>query len=87
MDSIGCTFNLNPMFIAAGLRVRELNGVSCMVAMDQLRAAINIMEDEPAKMRALDPPNGWGDYASGLEFLREVRAMCVAHPGDVLVVT
>ena len=87
VDSIGCTYNLAPMFRAAGLGVRSLNDMPCSEALEPLRLAIKAMEDDPPKFKSLNPPNGWGDYDSGLEFLREVRAMCVEHPADTLVVT
>lgn len=38
------------------------------------------MESDPTTYEAMNPPNGWGDYKSWLEFLTEWRDLCEAHP-------
>ena len=38
------------------------------------------MEAEPLKYIAMNPPNGWGDYGTALEFLRGLLRACKEHP-------
>jgi hypothetical protein len=75
------TYNLGPMFqLALGLGLRELTGASALVALPILRNAIAAMESGPERFKALNPPNGWGNYEVALEFLKLFLADCEQHP-------
>lgn len=41
---------------------------------------ITCLEADPAKYRAMNPENGWGDYDRLLVVLREMRDASVVHP-------
>lgn len=45
-----------------------------------LWAGVARMTDDPAGFEALNPPNGWGSYATALPWLREVATAFRSHP-------
>lgn len=57
-----------------------LEGTSCKSAAVTLAAGIARMEADPAAYRKLNPANGWGDYDSTLELLRDLLAQCKSIP-------
>lgn len=65
------TYNLAPMWDAAGLRMRDLHGMSALEAAPVVRRALETLEADPARFRALDPPNRWGSYDTMLPYLRD----------------
>jgi hypothetical protein len=80
-ESSNMTSNVSPMWAKAlGFPLADLDGVRGYKALPDLRRAIAHMEDHPTAYRELNPENGWGDTESALKFLREILAMCVAHP-------
>ena len=74
------TYNLTPMFDAAGFRMRDFNGKTGAEVAPILAAAVAVMESDPAKFRAFDSPNGWGTYDQIMPYLREFLAAVDAHP-------
>lgn len=97
-DGINVTYNLAGMFAAAldlperleerstvfGLRL--LDGAPGSEAGGVLRRAVERMEADPDKYRAMNPPNGWGDYEGALACLRYLHAGCVEHPDGIVAV-
>lgn len=76
-----CTSNVAPMWKQAlGVRLRDYDGVPCERALAPLRDGIRRMEDDPAKHRAMEPENGWGDYEGALNYLRKLADACAANP-------
>lgn len=76
------THNTNIMIREAGL-VEWPYEVDDWVAeklAHQLDFALNNLEADPKKYRAMNPSNGWGDYDSLLLVLREVREQCCKYP-------
>lgn len=65
----------------AGLHGRRCDGVA-----DDLRAAVERMEANPDEYRALNPPNGWGDYAGALEYLDRLAKAARSHPACTIEV-
>jgi hypothetical protein len=88
-DSRGCTWNVCPMFYAAGLEdgVRSLDGKTASEVATILAPVVQFMEAHPTEMRALNPKNGWGSYESALNFLRGIMVDCQMNPACRLVVT
>ncbi|MBF6619068.1 MAG: hypothetical protein ITG02_02415 [Patulibacter sp.] len=58
----------------------DMDGLDASAAAVRLRAGIAKMEQDPDAYRALNPANGWGDYESQLEMLRELLSQCEAAP-------
>ena len=46
----------------------------------ELATAIAAFEADPAKFQAMNPENGWGDYDTLLETLKEIHAKAVEFP-------
>jgi hypothetical protein len=81
------TYNVAPMFSRAlperptgRSGIRQLNGMRGGAAKELLTLAIGKMEAYPSEYKVLNPSNGWGDYDSALELLRELRRWCEAAP-------
>lgn len=77
------TYNVSPMYynsfnLEEGLR--GLHQMGCEDAIKHLNIAINKMESDPEKYRAMNPKNGWGDYEGALNFLKRIRKDCTKHP-------
>lgn len=52
---------------------RRLNGLSGPEGAAFLDTIIRGLEADPERFRAMNPPNGWGDYDSFLKRLTEMR--------------
>lgn len=59
-----------------------LNGKSGRDGQNLLAAIIIRLEAEPERFRAMNPPNGWGDYDSLLEVLRAMRDAVPDYPSQ-----
>jgi hypothetical protein len=78
--SFNMTSNVAPMWRKAGCDLADVHGKVASEVIPDLRKAIADMADHPAEYLPLNPPNGWGDYAGCLEFLRELLAEFESHP-------
>lgn len=71
------THNTNPMLRAAapsGSAAWEvIDGLPAPIGASILNATVKELEADPGRFKAMNPANGWGDYASLLEVLREMR--------------
>ena len=75
------TYNLAEMFAAAlGCELCDLAGKTGAECVPLIRKAITAMQDDPSKFKALNPPNGWGDYADALSFFNLFLDDCLSHP-------
>ena len=81
------TYNLGGMFREAlGVSMQKhgdepaLDGMLAADALVIVSAALTRMAAEPGVFRALNPPNGWGNYDSAVEFLRWLQDECRNHP-------
>jgi|TARA_Y100000310_G_C20264205_1_gene615069 hypothetical protein len=73
------TSNVRHMFVKAfGHRdgIRCLTGFTAYSATSILDRTIIKMERAPLKYQKLEPSNGWGDYESCMNFLREILKEC-----------
>jgi hypothetical protein len=83
------TYNVSPMFydaLACRDGIRGLDGAKGKDAYPLLAEAIAKMEADPAKYRAMNPKNGWGDYDGALKLLRELKTWCAEFPEAFMVV-
>lgn len=83
-NHLNYTSNCAPMWRAAGADLQAFDRAPCTEAAGPLAAAAKRMEDAPHTYRAMNPPNGWGDYESCLNFLREIAELCGKHPKATL---
>lgn len=75
------TSNVSGMWAhALGYSLSDLDGKKAGDCTADLKRAVADMIANPAVYEAMNPPNGWGDYAGALEYLRDLRDACVAHP-------
>lgn len=75
------TYNVGPMFYKAlGVGLGDLEGVVASEAIPRLRAAVADMVDNPVPYEAMNPSNGWGDYAGALRYLRKLLECCEENP-------
>lgn len=75
------TSNVAPMWTKAlGYRLADLHTKTADDALDDLRRAVQHMQDHPDVYRALEPSNGWGSYDGALDYLRRLLDACTTHP-------
>lgn len=74
------TSNVAPMWRAAGVDLAEHHGKKAGDVADELDAAIQEMEANPAKYRAMDSPNGWGTYEHLMPRLKVLLEAYRSHP-------
>ena len=53
----------------------------------QIGEAIEKMESNPEKYKAMNPPNGWGNYEGALEVLKEMAKVAFEYPETVFLIT
>lgn len=80
ITSFNYTTNCAPMWREAGIDLRECTGAPCSEAAGPIADAVKRMEADPDTYKAMNPPNGWGDYDGALNFLRNIAAACTQHP-------
>ena len=64
--------------------IYALDGMRCADAAALLVPAIGWWKTNRTKLTELNPPNGWGDEPSALEFWSWVQDQCIEHPAAVL---
>lgn len=82
---VNITYNLSPMLRKAGFRGwSDLVGMAAPAAGDHLIGVLDHMREDPWRWRAMNPPNGWGDYDACLQGrLRDFAEKCLeANPSD-----
>lgn len=78
-DWSGMTYNLAPMFREAGFYDALYEGGKVSNLRPLVEAGLADMRCRPEVYRAMNPPNGWGDYEGALEFTQWLAVMCTAH--------
>jgi hypothetical protein len=67
------THNCNDMMREAGYDwVYRLDGQKVVETLPKFRAMLTELEAHPKKYRAMNPPNGWGDYDRLCKKLHEI---------------
>ena len=83
----GMTYNVSPMYVkAVGNTLSSFNGMDASESIPALVAGVAAMESDPEAYRAMNPPNGWGDYEVALDYLRKLLKACQDHPLARIVV-
>lgn len=72
--SVNYTHNCNHMIRAAGFEEwpYELDGMHCGDFCRRLDVTLQRLRSDPDRLRAMNPPNGWGDYDRLVSVLSEV---------------
>ena len=80
------THNCNGMIRDAGLPEwpYRVDGWEGQVLYEHLTDCISNLLADPKKYRAMNPPNGWGDYDSLVRVLQEVRDHCQKFPSSIV---
>lgn len=87
-DPENMTSNVSGMWtVALGEPMRDLSGRRLGDIAMRLRMAIGDMKGDPARFRALNPPNGWGSYESALEILETLLRWAEETPDGVLSIS
>lgn len=82
------TSNVSRMWTTAlGHPLYELNDRNAGEAVAVLDEAIGRMHAGADEYQAMNPANGWGDYAGALKYLRRLREGCAQHPKTVIHVS
>lgn len=81
------TSNCAGMWRQAGADLAAFDGDPAGECAPLLRAAIEVMESEPATFRAMNPPNGWGDYDDVLEELKRLLKGLEEYPDAIVRVS
>lgn len=79
------THNLIPMAAEAGIyeivwRPEESGITKASQLIEPLRAAIQLMKDDPPRFEAHNPSNGWGLYKHFVPWLESYLAACEEYP-------
>lgn len=89
-DLGNCTSNVSPMWrkalAAAGeeIRLSDTEGRVAADVLPLLQRAVAHMREHPDEYRAMNPPNGWGDYEGALDYLVGVAKACERHSKTTL---
>lgn len=84
---LNITYNLSRMLREAGfVGWGDLVGMPAVDAGKHILSVLDDMVEDPEKWRAMNPPNGWGDYDSCLQGrMRAWAEECVkSGPDDVI---
>ncbi len=75
------TGNLVPMWKKAGVldALYDSHGKAPHEIADVLHSGIADMVYKQSEYEELNPPNGWGDYESALQFLKSYYWACMKH--------
>lgn len=82
----GHTYNLSPMWRLAGVfdKSSDLDGVRTIDLAPKLVRALVLAWENADDFRAINPPNGWGDYDGFLETLTKFTRLTLEHPRGVV---
>lgn len=81
-DWTNYTHNCNQMVRDAGLPEwpYEVDGWSARKLGRRLQSVLRALDADPGRFRAMNPPNGWGDYEGLLRVLYRVQSACAMFP-------
>ena len=85
--STNYTSNCSGMWFQAGLNLLSLEGKKAGDCLAYLSEGIACLEADPARFQAMNPVNGWGDYATTLAWLREIQSAMAEHPQSIVRVS
>lgn len=79
-ESWNYTSNCSPMWHAAGIDLAECHGRDAGGCAEGLGAALVQLKADPARFQAMDPPNGWGSYATLVPALEQLLRLFESAP-------
>ncbi len=85
-EHAGMTYNVSPMYHKAGLSIRDMEGKTGADMKPLLVQTLKHMQENEAEYLPLNPANGWGDYNSAMEFIKELLAMAEQAPNATYTV-
>ena len=75
------TYNLSPMLRAAGMPAwQDFIGMCAGDAGPIWQKVADELRADPDKYKAMNPPNGWGDYEGAVEVISALAAACARYP-------
>lgn len=75
------TYNVYPMFAAAGAgSPNDWNGKPGFEVFAICCGILAAFDADPAKYRALNPANGWGNFDGARSFIQTIADACVQAP-------
>lgn len=82
----GHTYNLTPMWRLAGVCdvSSDLQGIRADVLADRAARGLLRAVTNPAEFKALNPPNGWGDYEGFIRILTLTAVTCAENRDGIV---
>lgn len=77
------TYNCANMFRVASevdKSLSDLHNMSCVEAEPIISKAVENMQKDPVKYKAMNPENGWGSYETFLPYVESLLKECRANP-------
>jgi len=89
LASLNITHNLNKMAEAVGLYEvlwypEKIGITSASQMIPLIEKGVKKLEVNPEKYKALNPPNGWGNYENLVSFCRSALRWCYEYPDAVI---
>lgn len=79
------TYNLSDMWEAAGVPFDDgIEGQTAGSILPRLEASLAELKAHPAKYKAMNPPNGWGDYEGLVEVVESAILAAKQFPDAVI---
>ena len=83
--SANITHNMDAMADAAGIykhlwRPDEIGITTASQLVEPLKDGLAVLQSDPAKFKASNPSNGWGDYDGLVRFVADYLAACIRMP-------
>jgi hypothetical protein len=85
--SANYTFNCGAMWRDAGLDIKSFKGRRADECLPLLQAALTNLEADPARFKAMNPPNGWGSYETSLPWLKALADAMRENPTSLVHVS
>lgn len=86
LASFNYTYNASSMWYAAtpgAQKMVYIDGMTGAESAPVLKAAIKTLEADPDRFIAMQPPNGWGSYATFVPWLKSVLTAAEQNPTAV----
>ena len=83
----GHTYNLTPMWRLAGVIesfTAELDGIRSDALADRAARGLMRAVAQPVEFKALNPPNGWGDFDGFVKILTRTAILCAENREGVI---
>ena len=65
-------------------RIKHSEGKKAQEIIGDVTDLLSALKADPAKFRAMDPSNGWGDYDGAIEFLEKLKEAVIEAPLSIV---